>query len=62
MNFEKVTCQRCTRACFCAILGETKLCDLCLEAMVNDPETKTIMHSLFLVYGNIPNIEQEYKK
>ena len=58
MEFEKNQCDRCTRVCFCCVLGTSRLCDLCLEAMIHDPDTKKIMSDLMTVYG-IPQIEAD---
>jgi hypothetical protein len=56
MTFEKNECQRCTRICFCIVLGNVILCDHCFETLHNDPETKNLMKSIEILHG-LDNIE-----
>ena len=60
MNFEKNECDRCTRICFVAVLGTSKLCDSCLTTLANSPDTKNVMKSLLETYGeSMPQIEHD---
>lgn len=59
MNFEKGNCQRCTRLCYVCVFGDVKFCDACLEAMIHNPETKTLMHTIMKQYGEqIPDLDK----
>jgi hypothetical protein len=56
MTFEKQFCNRCTRNCYCILVGTTFFCQACFEVLTLDPETRVHMKKIM---DQLPQIENE---
>ena len=56
MSFEKQECDRCTRICFCVLIGLNWYCNACFNSMTYEPQQKIEIEKIMSRFGQ--NIEK----
>ena len=57
MSFEKQECDRCTRICYCMLIGLDWYCKACFDSMTQESQQKKEIEIIMNRFGQ--NIEQK---